>query len=121
MKLIDCCDNFGINYIVGFVTKSKVKEIKCQECRNFLCCPGTKSALIERKEFPECNLFCVNNDLQTFFKFTERKLKKPSLTIDSFLQNKFISNMVSLITFSSCNKYPIASLCKCYGQIYNTM
>ena len=77
MKLIDCCDNFGINYSVGFVTKSKVKEIKCQECRNFLCCPGTKSALIERKEFPECNLFCVNNDLQFFFKFTKTKLKKP--------------------------------------------
>ena len=131
MKLIDGYDNFIIYYIAGLVTRSKVKEIKCQEYKDFLCRPGTKSAWIERKEFPECNLFCVNDDLQTFFKFTEAKLK-PNLKVDGIVKKNFISNMVSSINVSFCSEFPdllneldhgghkktiIEKLCKAYVKV----
>ena len=83
----------GVNLIGGFVTRSIICNLICEQCKSVLKEQGPKFDWIKRREFPNCQLFKISTNLMKFFTCVEVNVK-PLLSTKYILQKNFCQNIV---------------------------
>ena len=82
-----------MNFVGGFCVRKILLNTICEQCRTFLNTPGEKTIFVQNREFEDCNLFCINDELMKFFKFVEQCIK-PNLTVKNLKSKNFIDKLV---------------------------
>ena len=98
-------DDNVIRYVAGFCTRSVLKKTKCRQCKDFLSMPGIRTAWHVLKEFSNCTLIAVNDELASFFRFIEITLK-PTLILKNILRPNFLPVCVLKIMTSYVDLNP---------------
>ena len=105
--IIDDFDDNVIRYIGGFVTRRILGHTECEHCKKFLTSPGDKSIWHQQKEYEGCSLFTINDELATFFKFVEQKVRC-YFTLKNILKPNFVETVVIRIITSYIDQHPNA-------------
>ena len=77
----------------------------CPKCKDFLATPGKKSPWHILKEWTNCNLFSVNDELCKLFRFVETKVKT-YFCMNNILKPNFLEVVVIRIITSFIDQHP---------------